>query len=608
MTPSSCHWVFDLPELLELLLSRLGRTDLSRLSRTNQTMHARCSPSLFQDINEYDAAKIFASIPSTMAFGRNTPHVRKLALGPDELAYYYDCVQVFEEFKMQTLDTHSGLRQSWLSPPDSSACQLVALPPITRLSQFSMCSYTGLINSFKMRSSRDSRASLLRLCWLLSLNLHLTRLSVTYIDIVDVRSCHLLANTIIGLDSIKDLYLEIGCKGQIGYQLGKDLLHRLRPTIRRFRFKPYDLWFGDPGLNGDADDDLVLAPRRQRPLINLMDLHLLNIREQTSKADLFSIFKCCPNIEQLSISGFISHLNVETIGEFIGKECPKLWRLGCERGDMGSSGSLSYYIMKALPPQQVTNLRDIGLHSDLSHPAAIPAIHQHSTTLREIIIGRYNGSSRMASTVIFDTCINLERLKMYIGGGGVYMDLADAQGSFWRCTKLRSLSLNMSGCELPPVGAEDLPYYERPTPIAFSQTETDHFAQLERFYIQIGRLAELRELSLTMDKFDGDDEIDEIWPGMLMSFPAMLSLGNTLEGRPGYLGHLAGLTKLKYLWVRVDAEETKRTVGWKEVTWMSEHWPGLGCTELFEDKTDTTAPFAWLQNQRMHSRLVLTMA
>ena len=100
---------------------------------------------------------------------------------------------------------------------------------------------------------------------------------------------------------------------------------------------------------------------------------------------------------------------------------------------------------------------------------------------------------------------------MKIDDCGVYIDLAGTQRSPWCCTKLKSLTVSVSGCVLPPVDAEGLSYYDRPAPIALSQAEAEHFTQLERLYIQIGRLTELRHLDITMIKLNEEGEVDWHW-------------------------------------------------------------------------------------------------
>lgn len=187
MESSSCQRVFDVQELLEHLITLLDKADLSRLSRINRAMHTRCSPSLFKVIWQTDAFKIFESIPSTMALGRNTPHVRSLDVGAYEVAYYYNCVRAFQELGAQADGTPPERRPNWLPQPDPITCQHTALPPMNCLSELFVTTSDGF-NSHKLPSLTDSRAMLGRISWLITLSSRLTLLYMSSITTKDLRS------------------------------------------------------------------------------------------------------------------------------------------------------------------------------------------------------------------------------------------------------------------------------------------------------------------------------------------------------------------------------------------------------------------------------------
>lgn len=233
----------------------------------------------------------------------------------------------------------------------------------------------------------------------------------------------------------------------------------------------------------------------------------------------------------------------------------------------------------------------VDFYADLSHPTAISAIQRHSTTLREINLGRFKGFFRVSFAIIVENCINLNGLSIDTYELGEYIDLAQTQGLPWCCTKLHNLTLGICGCELPPVDAESLLYYDRPAPIVLSQAEAEHFTRLERLYMQIGRLTELRHLDITMIQLNGRGEVDGHRRSIPMSFPAMLTRKH-LGRSTGIFEALSGLTKLETLLgsVRADTEETRTTMDWKEATWMDEHWPKLKYAHFFGIK-DIRASF-----------------
>ncbi|KAF9539580.1 hypothetical protein EC957_005197 [Mortierella hygrophila] len=158
------------------------------------------------------------------------------------------------------------------------------------------------------------------------------------------------------------------------------------------------------------------------------------------------------------------------------------------------------------------------MHSDLSHPITSLAILRHLTTLRHIYLYCNNGISRVSAAVIFENCVNLETLKAFDADEGLHIDLEDV------------------GCKLPiNPDPESQPYYYRPDPITLPETEVQHFARLERFYLQIGRLTQPRFLHLLMIKLDGKDQLEWGSVDVPMAYPALMALGDVHQGRPGYL-------------------------------------------------------------------------
>lgn len=170
--------------------------------------------------------------------------------------------------------------------------------------------------------------------------------------------------------------------------------------------------------------------------------------------------------------------------------------------------------------------------------------------------------------------------------------LDNALESPWGCTKLTTLCLAISECELPAKPGFP-PYYARQAPITPSQAETHRSSRLEDLYRRIGTLTRLEHLDLTMIAVDDDGEVDMKQLRNSTSFPAMLSAGDTSTDRPGFLHHFAGQKRLKRLRgsVSMETEETSVTVEWIEATWMYQNWPLLSHAMFFVKKEDVTEPF-----------------
>ncbi|KAF9094522.1 hypothetical protein BGX23_001968 [Mortierella sp. AD031] len=293
-------------------------------------------------------------------------------------------------------------------------------------------------------------------------------------------------------------------------------------------------------------------------------------------ADIRSILAHFPNLKKLDVPAIRSRHDVNAVEEFLSKECSKVKALhyGSLRPKPNMYISLPFETMHSLPAQQLTDLTS-EYHQDLC-PYHLLVPQPGEPYYQQTWPGKRH-------------CIALE----------------DVLESPWRCIKLRRLGLSISGCELP-VEPGLRPYYSRPAPITLTEAETQHFAQLERLYRQIGLLTELRSFELNMVKLDGEGVFDRTSWNKATLFPGMLSLDDTRAGRPGYLGHLSGLKKLESLAgsVRADTVEGRATMEWKEIVWMHEHWSRLEFAHNFFAKKNVRPAFEWLKNQCKDGRRV----
>ncbi|KAG0375702.1 hypothetical protein BGX24_008760 [Mortierella sp. AD032] len=526
MPSSACQRLFDIPELTDILASQLQQADLSALTRINRQTRKSCLPLLFKvvDLRHAKGSKVFLFVAGAMSLGRNTRHIKDLSLGPDELAFYYNCVYDFDVFNAQ-FGNAPAPRPVWFPPPDTRTRQFLALPPMTCLSRLTL-GYDSSDNPYRMPSSVDTRAALAQLCWLLSFNPHLSSLVVESIVVKDSRDRRILVGAIAGLRRIKKLLLRIECRHQEMYQLGLDLFFCVQPSVQHIVLSSSMLLSDgdqDTITVGDGDDLIAVVPRRQEPAAS----------------------SC----------------------EYVIKERLGIQKLDFYWADGGSH--LPIKILEALPAQQVTEFSISGLYSDLAHPLAAPAILRHSTTLRSLDLEWSEGFSRLVPVApIFENCVSLESLTVASSVYGLYIELDEVQEAPWVCSKLRRLSLGICGCELPREPGYP-PYYARPTPITLTEAEARQFEQLERLYSQIGRLRDMKSLCLFM--FPPEDaDLADMMEVEKPALPGLMNLGDVYKGWPGYLNRLAGLTKLESLAGSIcgATEETKATLGWREAVWI----------------------------------------
>jgi hypothetical protein len=361
----SCERFFDIPELVDLLAANLDKKDISRLARTCRRMNRSCTPSLFRSltVDDNDEFSLFISTPALHTLARNIQHVRTLDAGAQELAYYYNCVLALEEITSPTTGTPAA-RQPWLQPPDIRTCQVVALPPMTRLSQLTLHLGTNGYRLYSLPSARDSQALLAQLCWVVSLNPGLKLLDVKDITIESLQDGRLLARTISGMSNIDDLDLSVAYSGDY-LELGSYLFYHCPPSIRKLSIAFPGIYDANPVRFEDRlEEEDAECTRRPAPLINLEELAIWGSRFQRSTVGIRSVFDHCSNIKRLDISTCTGRRKTIAMAEHIAKACPKIESLAYRLSLFWSRDPLPFRIMDSLPDQQISHLEYNGTFSN----------------------------------------------------------------------------------------------------------------------------------------------------------------------------------------------------------------------------------------------------
>ncbi|KAG0272068.1 hypothetical protein BGZ95_000070 [Linnemannia exigua] len=613
----------DIQELVDMLSKRLGLQDVSRLARTNRKLHELCTPLLFRDLA--DAAwgqeshscrlsRLFSTTAGKIAFAWNVQHIRSIDMEVDELVYYSYCLLAIEDATLLKSNRFTS-RPNWLPWQGVSASKFIAMTRMTNLTRLTVSLSKSRRRPYTLPSVKTPQATFAQLCRIISLHLGLTSLQLLEVPIMDLREGRLLGRIIAGLSRLERLSITIHCGSGDWYELCSHILFSCPLTLVHLSL---DFFEGKSnslvqtldgfGREGEDNEDEVADARSREPLVNLKALRLHGIYGYYWNAGIDQyVFAHCPNIKELDLSSIIGLNTIGVIGECIGKECSKIESLNCGAFDgEGEQELLAFRIMGSLPAQQVTRLDYTGSF-DSNNSTVTLAMQRHSTTLREIHIKGVDDFYRISASTILRECFNLEVLYLpFNQDEGHYIILDDALEYVWNSTKLRQLTLGIGGCGLPRQHGVQR-YYRRPGPMTLTEPEIQQFGRLENLYRRIGTLTALQELDLTLVAIGEGGEIDEEKLGVAMSFPAMLSLGDTLMGRPGFLHHLSGLSKLESLRgsFNVNTSEGKVTVGWNEARWMEQHWPQLREAWFFKRKNDITVPFVWFQESRDDRRVDL---
>ncbi|KAK3846475.1 MAG: hypothetical protein J3R72DRAFT_433888 [Linnemannia gamsii] len=602
------------PELVTLLSNQLSARNIARLMLANKDMCARWTSSLYRRLDltyggNNNKPQLLTSIDAVLALGRNIHHVRGLKLGAVELAYLYNNV-----LELRFILGDSSTLPRWLVAPDPRTLQLIPLLPMVNLTRLHLyldhkkgsqpCPYL-------LPSCHNPRATIIQASWFIRLNPHLSSLRLAGLVIMDQQDVRLLTWTIHELAGLKTLEVELLAKKEEWFGIGSTLFFSCPSTVRKLTIgigeKPYppraDDAIPDTSLtyilsNNAGDESWSTTPRRQEHLAQLVDLTLWDMDSAASELDIITVLWHCRDVEKLQLPRMTGRDRIDAVATFIAEHFSKLRRLYFVSAGSKSNDVLPYMIMGAMRGQLLEELSCHGSRHALELPLAATLFQRHSDTLRQLMFEGCGSVDSKSIMIILNECKALEDLSVQ-GSNTSCLRLTDAVSMDWASAKVIRLSLTIGFTDLQTLYQEQEPYYRRRQPLTLFAEETQQFELLERFYRQIGMLVQLQVLDLRVKHFHAHGHpINK--PYSAASFPALLSVGDIRTDRPGYLRLLAGLTKLKELRGSVSAntDETKATMGWKEVVFMDEFFSNLRVTEFFSEGAPLRPPFQWLQEQR----------
>ncbi|KAK5809148.1 hypothetical protein F5H01DRAFT_57435 [Linnemannia elongata] len=512
---------FNTPELLDLVATILEPIDISRLCRTSHRIHQSCTPSLYRDLFISSCygreQKIFASTPCLLALGRNIRHVRKLILGPTELHYYYNCLLAFEDIRALDQFSSTAIPPSlpqWLPPEDYRTCRVVPVPPITNLQYLELTDQAAVDCSYQLPHFLDDRELMAELSWLISLNPRLEYLESCLDAKMDLLGCRLLGKAVAGLSRLTMLDLMIVCDPDLQFQAGAEIFFNCCPLISKFALTAVQSFNSEElsewDLDGVPEDaEWRVECRKQEPLTNLVEMHLWEVTNSTSADELLTVFARCPNLRQLNIQNFPDRYDHAVLGEYIGRECPKIRSLSCGWRGMPprrTGGPLLFRIMESLPRQTVEDISFHGFHDSFIELSFTPVILRHSTTLTKIDIDWTGLLVKISVSAIFGECVNLKELHIrrteWPGRlEGLYTTLTDILERQWVTTQLSNLTLFVSVCDLPIV-------FQEQREVVISQMREAHFERLKELNSRIMALPEGGpvEVELVVVAVEGEDQ------------------------------------------------------------------------------------------------------
>ena len=574
---------------------------------------------------------------------------------------------------IEGLSAPSSLIPEWPYglPPADNSCLCVPLPPLTNLTTLAGSfdrtmeaeqvdgSYfkgnddedRGIGNNdveevkeLAMPTAKDAGTCLWQICWFVWQSPWLSKLSLTHYWINNDDDVRLLATTIAGVSSLEQLSLQLVHAHQFdGPNLRQTIFFSAPASLQQLQI--HELQARESYCNRESLPNersrnewgkyrlgiTDMTPhRRQGPMPNLFDLDLFTkVISREFLENIRSMLEHCPALTSFTSLFIGNGVDVGSLAEHVAERCPRIRKLAYRQYREHSTTRSNVFIfalMNALPEQTMETI-SCSKFDDLAQCTdAVRSIQRHSLTLRTIeLIGCDEIQSKIVRTILQE-CRSLEGLLIWNVAPlhDCSISLEDAVAAIpWACTGIKDLRLVVKIHELYRTMGEHeeyeddelRPYYERPAPVYLTDFEKEQFSLLERFFRQIGALVDLEVLALQSDVIpEGYEENDGMWgmdtyPGE--SFPALLSLGDQETGRPGFLGLLASLTRLRRLSgsIEVNDRENSANVGRSEARWLAEQLPILEQAELYNVYTPFDVPtqiaphMQWLMEQRPALRM-----
>ncbi|KAF9549190.1 hypothetical protein EC957_004490 [Mortierella hygrophila] len=456
-----------------------------------------------------------------------------------------------------------------------------------------------------------------QVCWILHLNPNLVQVSISGIPTNNTRALYVLAKTISKLNRLERLVL-----GLIGNRVLWTLL-----TYSFFLACPRSIQALEIVVEVSNDDDhgeddsecprtalLKIVSwgvdhKRGQKLDNLASLALNDLAYLTTE-EVCKVFEDCPNLQHLMLpfldtefDTLNSAVDIVSVGRTIGKGCPKLTEMIYNGFVNDRRQTLVLEIMESMvAAPALEKFVAVGYFKISSRLSA--AFRRHTAALSWVEFDFNKDMDTPFIQLVLFECPNLERF--ILGGGAAWrtdgpaLTVSEVVERKWASSRIKELNLRISLDDLvrsvPALSSTDAhaaadaaysaagfreddkppePYYLRPTPILFTDQEQRQMAVLEKFYKQLGVQTELEVLELwkiepTFDA-DNDDSLEDL------TFPALLSLGDPVAGRPGFLDLWGGLKNLRSLRGSFNSysDENRVIVGMREVQWIAEAWPKL---------------------------------
>ncbi|KAF9117607.1 hypothetical protein BGX30_005312, partial [Mortierella sp. GBA39] len=574
----------DMTELIFMVASHLDHKDIASFRLTCHKYHDICQHFQYRDVRLTDRW----TKEGLQTLANSARLIRSLASSESICTLYYSSIS------HALGDTLPVAAAAPVPVPLDDSTSTPSTCSATTLSSPQWTSPTQLIATLSrdtLRSLCDMHCFPAKFLYMASLSPRLTVLNLEAVKIDTAFELNFLARALSSISTLRSLSLKLYSKDLVAEETLKALVHNLPALLESFSLLFETLrGQGLPPSDEEDDDDEVrlvdtvsalLGPitERKEPLRRLTDWGLVISFGDIEADVIVPLFELLPELVSIDVPSIGLQAPVHTfdVATRISKACPKLRHLRKLHTYTDKEGTMALAFLHNMPVNTVESLHIARLSEDVRTFG--DGLDLHKESIKSIVFDRcrWIDVDSLVSIFFQSSILEVFRISMSLYSR-FEIPLERLVTQQWASTKFRELKLylRLADNEQNPEHPADA--------LAITESIPDWAIGLERFYRQVGALAQLRILDLKV-AVDNNRRVSE---GRYLTykdraFPGLLTLEDRSRGRLGWLQLLDGLRNLEELHgsFNLDAMVPGFEFGQDEADWMVSHWPRLKFIELY---------------------------
>ncbi|KAF9546019.1 hypothetical protein EC957_010295 [Mortierella hygrophila] len=571
----------DMPELIVMVASHLDHKDITSFRLTCHKYHDICQHFQYRDVRLTDRW----TKEGLQTLANSARLIRSLASSESICTLYYSSISHALGESTRPVGAAVPLDESISSPSTCSA---------TNLSSPRWTSPTQLIATLSRETLRDlcdMHCFPAKFLYVASLSPRLTVLNLEAVRVDATFELYFLARALSSMSTLRSLSLKLYSKNLVAEETLKALVHNLPALLESFSllFETLQGQGLPPSDEEDNDDEARLVDtvsaligpitERKEPLRRLTDWGLVITFGDIEADVVVPLFEFLPELVSIDVPSIGLQAPVHTfdVATRISKACPKLRHLRKLHTYTDKEGTMALAFLHSMPVNTVESLHIARLSEDVRTFG--DGLDFHKESIKSIVFDGCRWIDADSLVSIFFQSSNLEVFRISMSLYSRFeIPLERLVTQQWASTKFRELELclRLTDNEQNPEHPADA--------LTIAESIPDWAIGLERFYRQVGALAQLRilDLKVAVDnnrRFSGGSYLTY----KDRAFPGLLTLGDRSRGRLGWLQLLDGLRNLEELHGSFNLDAMVPGFGFDqdEADWIVSHWPRLKFIELY---------------------------